>query len=152
MASLVRMPEVAASATSAVLLAWNKQVGEAVAVGDVLAEIESDKAVVEYTAEEAGTIGHLFLAAGAEAEVGAPIAILLAPGETAAEVAALMASLGAEGTAQTVASAEVVDAAVAASAPVSQSSARVFARPLARRLARERGIDLAGVSGSGPRG
>ncbi|HRN61347.1 MAG TPA: 2-oxo acid dehydrogenase subunit E2, partial [Luteimonas sp.] len=66
--------------------------------------------------------------------------------------AALVASLGAEGVAQAAAPAGAVDAPAAASAPVSQSTARVFASPLARRLARERGIDLSGVSGSGPRG
>ena len=57
MATLLRMPEVAASATHASLLAWNKRVGDVVSVGDVLAEIESDKAVVELTAEAAGTVG-----------------------------------------------------------------------------------------------
>lgn len=164
MATLLRMPEVAASATSAVLLAWNKKVGDAIAAGDVLAEIESEKAVVEYAAEEAGTVGHLFLADGEEAEVGAPIAILLAPGETAADVAALIASLktdvptqaagadagaaGGEAAAAATATVPATDASAAGPA----SGGRIFASPLARRLARERGIDLAGISGSGPRG
>lgn len=167
MASLLRMPEVAAAATSAVLLAWNRQAGDAVAVGDVLAEIESDKAVVEYEVEEAGTIGQLLLAAGEEADVGTPIAVLLSPGETMADAGALLASLGgdaaaAAGGAGAVAAggnsaaagsdAPVAAAAASAAGATAGGSARIFASPLARRLAKERGIDLAGVSGSGPRG
>src|SRR5687768_16994495 len=94
MATLLRMPEVAANATHAVLAAWNKGVGDAVVAGEVLADIESEKAMVELAADEAGTIGHLFVAAGQEIEVGAPIAVLLASGETMADVAALLAASG----------------------------------------------------------
>lgn len=150
MATLLRMPEVAANATHAVLAAWNKQVGDAVAAGEVLADIESDKAVVELAADEAGTIGHLLVAAGQEVEVGAPIAVLLAPGETVADVAALLAASGsaaAVGLAQDVAPMAERRAATP-TAPVG----RLFASPLARRLARERGIDLATCVGSGPNG
>jgi len=160
MATMLRMPEVAASATSATLLAWNKQVGEAVAVGDVLAEIESEKAVVEYPAEAAGTIGQLLLAAGQEAEVGTPIAVLLAPGETTADAAALLATLEADAPATATGSGvEPGPAPVPALESVSTQLAgapepakRVLASPLARRLARERGIDLADLRGSGPHG
>ncbi len=150
MATLLRMPEVAANATHAVLAGWNKQVGDAVAVGEVLADIESEKAVVELAADEAGTIGHLFVAAGQEVEVGAPIAVLLASGETAADVSALLAA-----SASAIAPEPVQDAAAMVERPAATPTApvgRLFASPLARRLARERGIDLATCVGSGPNG
>ncbi|MBF6023953.1 pyruvate dehydrogenase complex dihydrolipoamide acetyltransferase [Lysobacter niastensis] len=150
MATLLRMPEVAANATHAVLAGWNKQVGDAVEVGEVLADIESEKAVVELAADEAGTIGHLFVAAGQEVEVGAPIAVLLASGETAADVSALLAA-----SASAIAPEPVQDAAAMVERPAATPTApagRLFASPLARRLARERGIDLATCVGSGPNG
>ncbi|MGB3391946.1 MAG: dihydrolipoamide acetyltransferase family protein [Stenotrophomonas sp.] len=152
MAMLLRMPEVAASATSAILLAWNKRVGDSVAAGEVVAEIESDKAVVEYAAEADGTLGHVFLDAGQEADVGAPMAVLLAPGETMAEAAHLLASVTASTTTD-------VASPLAESAPqpapvavVETAAKRILASPLARRLARERGIDLDTCTGSGPGG
>ncbi len=87
MATLLRMPEVAANATHAKLAAWNKKEGDAVAVGDCLADLETDKAVIELSAEAAGVVGKLLVAAGQEVEVGAPIAVLLAAGEHDVDVA-----------------------------------------------------------------
>lgn len=151
MATLLRMPEVAANATHAVLAAWNKQVGDAVAVGEVLADIESEKAVVELAADEAGTIGQLIVAAGQEVEVGAPIAVLLAPGETMADASALLATPAGAAAPEPVQDAAAVVEQRAAT-PAAAPAGRVFASPLARRLARERGIDLAACIGTGPNG
>ena len=81
MAILLRMPEVAANATHATLQAWTREEGETVAVGDCVAEIETDKAVVELNADAAGVLGRRLVAAGQEVEVGAPIGVLLVDGE-----------------------------------------------------------------------
>ena len=81
MASNVRMPEVLAGVTEAVLVDWMITEGAVVNVGDVLAELETEKAVVEYESEVAGTIGRLLVEPGATVNVGSPIAIVLADGE-----------------------------------------------------------------------
>src|SRR5437762_12792636 len=77
MATLLRMPEVAANATQATLQAWTKNGGDTIAVGDCIAEIETDKAVVELNADSAGVLGRRLVAAGQDVEVGAPIGVLL---------------------------------------------------------------------------
>ncbi len=160
MASLLRMPEVAANSTDAILAAWTKKEGDAVALGDCIAEIETDKAVVEVNADAAGVMGRWLVQAGQRVEVGAPIGVLLANGETAAAMESLLASAGVSGSASAVAGA----AAAAAATPLASSavanpaavlapaSGRVFASPLAKRLAVQRGLDIATIAGSGPKG
>ena len=153
MASLLRMPEVAANSTHATLSAWTRQEGDTVAAGDCLAEIETDKAVVEFNAESAGVLGRLLVQAGQEVEVGAPIAVLLAQGEAAADVEALLQAAGAAAApmaAPVQQSAAVVSA--AATTAASDAGERLRASPLARRLAAQRGMALAGLAGSGPNG
>ena len=93
MASVVRMPSVLAGATEAAIANWLVAPGDKVAVGDPLAEIETEKALVEYEAEEAGVVGRIVLAAGEAGEIGAPIAVLVSDGETDADIDA---ALGAE--------------------------------------------------------
>lgn len=149
MATLLRMPEVAANSTHATLSAWTRQEGDTVAVGDCLAEIETDKAVVEFNAEAAGVLGRLLVQAGQEVEVGAPIAVLLAQGEAAADVEALLQADG--GAAAVPVQAPADNGARAPAAPV-ETAERLRASPLARRLAAQRGIELAGLQGSGPGG
>jgi pyruvate dehydrogenase E2 component (dihydrolipoamide acetyltransferase) len=97
MATLLRMPEVAANATHATLAAWSKKEGEPIAAGDCLAEVETDKAIVEISADSAGVMGQWLVPAGQEVEVGAPIAVLLAAGEAAADVQALLQAAGGRG-------------------------------------------------------
>jgi len=77
MATLIRMPEVAAGATEIVLSRWNVAVGQTVNVGDVIAEMETEKAVVDYEAEAAGVVYKILCADGASVEVGNPIIVLL---------------------------------------------------------------------------
>ena len=83
MASIVRMPEVLANVTEAAIANWLVQKGQEVAVGAPLAEVETEKAVVEYAAEIGGTVLELLVAEGASVAVGEPIAVIGAPGETA---------------------------------------------------------------------
>lgn len=167
MAKLIKMPEIAANATSAVLKAWTKQEGDAVKVGDVLAEIETDKALIEFDADEAGVLGKILAPAGKDIEVGAPIAVLFAEGETNVDINAVLAAAGVASESAPAAAvplaaipeANVSGTAVAVppAAPAAVTAAtanggRIFASPLARRIAKERGVDLSKLQGSGPHG
>lgn len=153
MATLLRMPEVAANATHATLAAWSKKEGEPIAAGDCLAEVETDKAIVEISADSAGVMGQWLVPAGQEVEVGAPIAVLLATGEAAADVQALLQAAGAVATAPAAAAASAVSGTLAPAATTAQASGdRLRASPLARRLASQRGVDLSRLQGSGPGG
>jgi len=151
MATLLRMPEVAANATHATLAAWSKKEGEPIAVGDCLAEVETDKAIVEISADSAAVMGQWLVQAGQEVEVGAPIAVLLAVGEVAADVQALLQAAGAVAAAPAAEAAPAVSSTPAAAA-ASASGDRLRASPLARRLAAQRGVDLSRLQGSGPGG
>jgi pyruvate dehydrogenase E2 component (dihydrolipoamide acetyltransferase) len=130
MAAVVRMPKVVAGAGEAALARWLVAPGDTVAAGTPLAEIETDKALVEYAAEEAGTVARLVVPAGATARTGDPIAVLAGPGETGADI----------------------DAALGVPVPATAPGRRIFASPLVRKIAREHGISLARVEGTGPEG
>ena len=122
MASVVRMPSVLAGATEAAIASWLVSPGDTVAVGQPLAEIETEKALVEYAAEEAGVVGRLVLAVGDTGEIGDPIAVLLSDGETDADVDAVL-----EGEAPTLAPAQAP--ASPAAAPASRAQAPAPAVP-----------------------
>ena len=94
MASVVRMPSVLADATEAAIANWLVGPGDKVAVGDPMVEIETEKAIVEYQAEEPGIVGRLVLAAGEAGEVGAAMAVLIAEGETDADIDAALGRRG----------------------------------------------------------
>lgn len=153
MPEILRMPEVAAGATEAILSAWNVPVGQAFAAGDLLVTIETDKAVVDVEAEADGVLLRLLAEAGATVEVGSPIAVTGAVGESAddAAIAALGLSSSDAPAAPAAAAVEPPAAAPAASAPAGAGE-RVFASPLARKIARDAGVDLASLEGTGPGG
>lgn len=98
MPSVVRMPSVLAGATEAAIANWLVAPGDEVTVGQPLAEIETEKALVEYAAEEAGVIGRLLRAVGDTAEIGDPILVLIGEGETDADIETALG--GAMGAAQ----------------------------------------------------
>jgi len=174
MAIVIRMPAVLASATEAAIQSWSVTEGQVIAVGDALADIETDKAVVEYAAEVAGTVGRLIAQPGDNLAVGEPIAIVLADGEGMDAVGPALAAAGVsasdaipapEPAPAAPAAPEPAPAAPAAPAvetppteapvagpPSEAPSGRTFASPIVRRLARERGIDLAALTGTGPSG
>jgi len=169
MAIVIRMPEVLTGATEGVISHWAVKEGDEVAVGDVLAEIETDKASVEYQAEEAGTVARLVQAAGEMVQVGEPIAVFSAAGDTDADVEKALADAGGAPAAEEPAVAEIAQAVatpvaeavvepvapvelVAPVAVVRDSSGRIFASPLVRKRASEVGIDLAQIQGTGPGG
>ncbi|MFC6236796.1 dihydrolipoamide acetyltransferase family protein [Longivirga aurantiaca] len=153
MPEILRMPEVAAGATEAILSAWNVPVGQAYSAGDLLVTIETDKAVVDVEAEADGVLLRLLAEAGATVEVGSPIAVTGASGETVDDAA--IAALGISSPTSTDApAAAVVAASVAAAAATAPATPgeRVFASPLARKIARDAGVDLAALDGTGPGG
>ncbi len=167
MAIVIRMPEVLAGANEAVLANWLVEEGTEIAVGDVLAEIETEKATVEYESEEAGTLAKVLIAAGDSADVGSPIAVFSAPGDSESDVEQALASAGAvpsdsaSDTEKSLASEqpleEEVTGVTAMDPTVDQpeqpaGSGRIFVSPLVRKLAREKNIDLTKLSGSGPGG
>lgn len=165
MPELLRMPEVAAGATSAIVSSWPLAVGSAFTKGGVVAVIETDKAVVDMEAETDGTLVHLLVTEGTEVAIGDPIALIAAPGESVSDIDAALAALGyssgGAAPAQTAEpssaaaptpSAAVPTPAVPTAADVDASGDRIFASPLARRIARDAGISLAGIAGSGPNG
>jgi pyruvate dehydrogenase E2 component (dihydrolipoamide acetyltransferase) len=127
MAIILRMPEVLANATEAVISKWLVEEGAPFAAGDVLAEVETDKALVEISAEDDGVLERQLVRAGDPTLIGAPIAVLIVSGESKSDIEAVLAEK-------------------------SVSGERVFASPLARRLARERGVDPRSLEGSGPGG
>jgi pyruvate dehydrogenase E2 component (dihydrolipoamide acetyltransferase) len=166
MTIVIRMPEVLAGATEGAITRWAVAEGDVVNVGDVLAEIETDKASVEYHAEEAGTVARLLAEEGAVIDVGQPIAIFAADGDTESDIAAALADAGVGGDSvsagATTTVAEGVSAPAAAdnsptSADVAATGApragdRIWASPIVRKMAKEQGIELRGVIGSGPLG
>jgi pyruvate dehydrogenase E2 component (dihydrolipoamide acetyltransferase) len=162
MAIIVRMPEVLANASEAALQTWMVKEGDSVVVGQPLAEIETEKANVEYDSEVEGTILRLLVGEGDSVAVGDPIGVIAAPGESDVDVDRLLAGAVDDPPAPTEASEDAAPVSIAqttassaqAAAPdaAAASGERLFASPLVRRLARERNLDLASVAGSGPSG
>jgi pyruvate dehydrogenase E2 component (dihydrolipoyllysine-residue acetyltransferase) len=159
-ARLLRMPEVAANATEAVLSDWTVAENASFAAEDTIATVETEKAVVDVEAEEPGVVLKVLVPPGAQVEVGAPIAVLGDPGEQVADLAALLAELGVAETSPADAVVperrDVPDAAPRVVEPVRlvepvETNGRVFASPLARRLAKEAGIPVEEIDGTGPR-
>ncbi|WP_313193029.1 pyruvate dehydrogenase complex dihydrolipoamide acetyltransferase [Shinella zoogloeoides] len=162
----ITMPALSPTMEEGNLAKWLVKEGDTVKSGDVIAEIETDKATMEVEAVDEGTVAKIVVPAGTEGvKVNSLIAILAADGEDVAAAAAGGGSAPkAEAKAETPKEAEkpaAAPAAAAAPAPAATASAgpapakdgnRVFSSPLARRLAKEAGIDIASVSGSGPHG
>ena len=152
MAVEILMPALSPTMEEGTLAKWLVKEGDVVKSGQVIAEIETDKATMEFEAVDEGTIGKILVAEGtAGVKVNTAIAVLVEDGEAAgAAVAKPAAAVAAAAPVAPVAVAAPV-AAVQAAAPVS-GGARVFASPLARRIAKEKGLDLTRVAGSGPHG
>ena len=150
----ILMPALSPTMEEGTLAKWLVKEGDEVKSGDIIAEIETDKATMEFEAVDEGKIGKILVAEGsAGVKVNTPIAVLLEEGESADDIGAAPAPK-AEAKAEAP-KAEAAPAAAAAPAPAAPKSAdggRIFASPLARRIAAEKGIDLATVSGSGPHG
>ncbi len=161
MASEILMPALSPTMEEGRLAKWLVKEGDKVAAGDLIAEIETDKAVMEMEATEDGIIGRLLVDEGTEGvKVNTPIALLLEEGEDAASLPDPAPAGGApaappstkEPAAAAPAAAQPAPAAPPAPAPTPPTGGRIKASPLARRIAAENGLDLARIAGSGPGG
>jgi pyruvate dehydrogenase E2 component (dihydrolipoamide acetyltransferase) len=147
MAVEILMPALSPTMEEGTLAKWLVKEGDVVKSGQILAEIETDKATMEFEAVDEGTVGKILVAEGtAGVKVNTPIAVLVEDGESVSAAPVAKAAPVAVS-----APAPVAVAAVAVAAPVA-SGARVFASPLARRIAAEKGLDLTKVAGTGPHG
>ena len=152
MAVEILMPALSPTMEEGTLAKWLVKEGDKVKSGQVIAEIETDKATMEFEAVDEGTIAKILIAEGTSAvKVNTAIAVLIEDGETLADVAKAAPAAAPAISAAPSAAAPAAPAAAAAVAPVAEG-ARVFASPLARRIAKEKGLDLTKVAGSGPHG
>ena len=162
MATNILMPALSPTMTEGTLTKWLKAEGDKIRAGDVIAEIETDKATMEVEAVDDGVLGKILVADGTEGvKVNAPIAVLVEPGEAVPADAAPPAAPppAAQPAAVKPSAAVALPAPAAAPAPAAPAvnghapeNDRVFASPLARRMAKQAGIDLSGIKGSGPGG
>ncbi|MDH5491122.1 MAG: 2-oxo acid dehydrogenase subunit E2 [Myxococcales bacterium] len=160
MAKIIGLPKLSPTMEEGTLIAWAKAEGDAVEIDDLLAEVETDKATMEFRSFDRGVLLKILVPEGAALAPGAPVAILGKAGE---EIGPLLEQLAAQAgppAAPVAADPGLVPAAVdpglAPAAvdppPGPAASDRILASPLVRRLAREQGLELRGVQGSGPRG
>ena len=148
MAVEILMPALSPTMEEGTLAKWLVKEGDTVKSGQIIAEIETDKATMEFEAVDEGKIGRILVAEGtAGVKVNTPIAVLVEDGEAADAVPAAAKAVAVAAPVAAVAAAPAAQAVVAKPA-----GARVFASPLARRIAKDKGLDLATVQGSGPHG
>jgi pyruvate dehydrogenase E2 component (dihydrolipoamide acetyltransferase) len=171
MATNILMPALSPTMTEGTLTRWLKKEGDTIKAGDVIAEIETDKATMEVEAVDEGVLGKILVGDGTEnVKVNAPIAVLVEDGEAVPSEAPVAPAAKAEAAAPKpeAASKPVADApkpaAEGSPKPAAEASPkpaplanghggnRIFASPLARRMASQAGIDLSGLTGSGPNG
>ncbi|MFT4619226.1 MAG: pyruvate dehydrogenase E2 component (dihydrolipoamide acetyltransferase) [Sulfitobacter sp.] len=148
----ILMPALSPTMEEGTLAKWLVKEGDTVSSGDLLAEIETDKATMEFEAVDEGVIGKILIAEGTEGvKVNVAIAILLEEGESADDIAATSAPAVAPAAAVSAAAVPTADA-PAPAAPAASDGTRLFASPLARRIAADKGLDLSLIKGSGPHG
>ena len=151
MATQILMPALSPTMTEGTLTKWLVKEGDVIKAGDVIAEIETDKATMEVEAVDEGILSRILVPGGTEnVAVNTPIGLITEEGEAASPVAAVAAPP--KPIAALAAPAAPAAAPAAVSAPPVNQGERVFATPLARRIAREKGLDLGQVQGSGPHG
>ncbi|MEI4231769.1 pyruvate dehydrogenase complex dihydrolipoamide acetyltransferase [Roseovarius sp. D22-M7] len=165
----ILMPALSPTMEEGTLAKWLVKEGDTVNAGDLLAEIETDKATMEFEAVDEGTIGKILIAGGTEGvKVNTPIAMLLEDGEDASDIetpstpapeaakpadaAAEAAPEGGSEKAAPAPSEPSLPDTPAPAAPCTADGTRIFASPLARRIAAQKGLDLTRITGSGPHG
>ena len=158
MPNYIEMPKLADTMTEGTLVKWRKKVGDKVSVGDVVADVETDKATMEMESFDDGTLHEFLVKEGQKVAIGAKLAVLLSKGEQPPAPGSVPPPAAAKaGAAAASAPAAPAVAAVAASVQAAGGSARsaggrVKSSPLARKIAAERGLDIAQLAGTGPGG
>ena len=148
---LVTMPKLSDTMVEGTLVKWVKTKGDKVEVGDILAEVETDKATMEMEAFDEGTLSELYVAEGGIIKVGDKIALILADGETAETAPATQSTPTAEKP-KTSAPTAKTPLAPAPRAVAPAATGRTKASPLARKIAATRGVHLSSIAGTGPGG
>ncbi len=150
----ILMPALSPTMTEGNLAKWLKKEGDEVRSGDVLAEIETDKATMEVEAVDDGKIGKILVPEGAQGiKVNEPIALLLGEGEDAAALEKFAEAVPGPAPAAPPSQESVTPASAAPAVPARErGNGRIFASPLARRMAQQAGLDLGTIRGSGPQG
>lgn len=153
MATLLRVPEVAAGATEVVVSEWLVDEGADVTNGAAVVALETDKAIVEVMAEAGGVLLRQLVDAGSTIAVGAPLLLVGTQSDVDADVDALLVELGVQDKAADPAAAQAVPEPQPHPAPATtHNGKRIFATPLSRRMLAEAGIGLDEVTGTGPNG
>jgi pyruvate dehydrogenase E2 component (dihydrolipoamide acetyltransferase) len=150
---VVTMPRLSDTMTTGTVATWLKKVGDTVKEGDILAEIETDKATMEFESFNAGTLLYIGIEEGGSAPVDSILAIL---GPTGTDVSGIVANYAVGGNVETQKTEEVKTAVISSGVEMqpqnTNSSDRIFASPLAKKIAQEKGINLSQVKGSGENG
>lgn len=152
---VVTMPKLSDTMLEGTLVKWCKKKGDSVEVGDILAEVETDKATMEMEAFDEGVLKETYIEEGGVVKVGDQIALILADGETAGTQAAAAPSTAAPDKPKAAAPAlkvPVGPAPVRRTTTASSANGRVKASPLARKIAAARGVNLSAITGTGPGG
>lgn len=152
---VITMPRLSDTMTTGTVATWLKKVGDTVKEGDILAEIETDKATMEFESFHSGTLLYIGIQEGESAPVDSVLAIIGPAGTDVLAYAESLKSGGVPAAAPASTPIEIptsVPAATPAAAPVVQEGGRIFASPLARQIAKEKGIDLGQVKGTGENG
>ncbi len=158
MPNYIEMPKLADTMTEGTLVKWRKKIGDKVSVGDVVADVETDKATMEMESFDDGTLHEFLVQEGQKVAIGAKLAVLLSKGEQPPASGSVPPPAAAKaGAAAASSPAAPAVASVAASLQVAGGSARsaggrVKSSPLARKIAAERGLDIAQLAGTGPGG
>lgn len=152
MPKYIEMPKLSDTMTEGTLVKWRKKEGDKVATGDVLAEVETDKATMEMEAFDDGVLHQLLVAEGAKVPIGGKLAVLLAKGEAAPAPGAAIPEAAPVPAKTPAAAAPTTEPKAAAKSAAPVSGGRVKASPLAKKIAAGKGVDLANLTGTGPGG
>jgi pyruvate dehydrogenase E2 component (dihydrolipoyllysine-residue acetyltransferase) len=153
MSDVIKMPKLGFDMAEGTLVRWLKQEGEPVSRGEIVAEIETDKATVEVESGYNGTVCRLLVEEGTTLPVGEPIAILLKPGETVCELPVEeIEEQAKEAVKSGLPKEEIKVVPTEVQAQVQKASEMIKASPLAKRIARDFDLNLRAVAGSGPGG
>ncbi|KIC49097.1 pyruvate dehydrogenase complex dihydrolipoamide acetyltransferase [Tateyamaria sp. ANG-S1] len=149
----ILMPALSPTMEEGTLAKWLVKEGDTVSSGDLLAEIETDKATMEFEAVDEGTVGKILVPEGSEGvKVNTPIAMLLEDGESADDIGSAPAAAPEPEAKADSAPPPSTETTAPAPAASSKDGTRIFASPLARRIAAQKGLDLSAIKGSGPHG
>jgi pyruvate dehydrogenase E2 component (dihydrolipoamide acetyltransferase) len=151
----IEMPKLSDTMTEGTLVKWRKAVGDEVEISDILAEVETDKAVMELEAFEKGILSEIYVHKGGKARIGQKLALLLSPGESAPQK--VVETTGVEKTSSIVVAGESREVSPRAKEAIATAgeqvtSGRVKASPLAKKIAAAKGVALGTLQGSGPGG